>query len=93
MKLLIRGSRTTATRSALSSVDRRPSSSRASSESSHRSGLQGSTPSTGRPVVRAIIDLVVFPREDDGSYDPQSEQLLSAGPRSQDNKLSPDGAG
>ncbi|WP_167761609.1 alpha/beta hydrolase [Blastococcus sp. CT_GayMR19] len=28
-------------------------------------------------VVRAIIDLIVFPREEDGSYDPQSDRFFA----------------
>ncbi len=28
-------------------------------------------------VVRAIVDLIVFPREDDGSYDPQTDRFFA----------------
>ena len=53
VKLLIRGSRTTATRRAADCAARRPCRSRASSESSQTSGCQGSVPYTRRPVTRS----------------------------------------
>ena len=53
VKLLIRGSLTTATRRAPDAVARRPCRSSASSESSHTSGCHGSVPYTRRPVTRS----------------------------------------